>query len=149
MIGIYETEFINLKPSSCGVVFECTLLLPTEEHEEIDCCHWKMNYNMFDHNKSLTSTTIRPLNRHGFYDRLITPYNKNGKELITAQEKFRDICNFFGVEALYVKYSVPAGTLLIQNCDTRIPIFHLEEFKCHEFEGAYQCPEDKVNFFSQ
>jgi hypothetical protein len=33
MIGIYDTEFIGLKKSSCGAIFENAFLLLTVEHE--------------------------------------------------------------------------------------------------------------------
>ena len=149
MIGLYDTEFIGLKKSSCGVIFECAFLLLSMDLEEIDCYHWLVNYNLFDYDKSLWSTTLRYINRLGFYDRVITPLNNTGQELRNVQEEVSEICSFFGVEALYVKGNVPTDKVLIQKCDPRIPLFNLEEFKCPKFEGGYHRPEDEVRFFAQ
>ena len=95
MIGLYDTEFIGLKKSSCGVILECGFLLFFVEHEEIDCYHLKVNYNMFEHDKGLWSNTLRHMNRLGFYIRVITVCTKSGKELSTLLEEVREICNFW------------------------------------------------------
>ena len=52
------------------------------------------------------------------------------------------------MEALYIKGNVPSNKLLIKNCDPRIPVFNLEEFKYPKLEGAYLCPEDEAKFFA-
>ena len=72
MIGLYDTEFISLKKSSCGVIFECAFLLLSMELEEIDCYHWIVNYNMFEYDKSLWSTTLLRIYRLGFKKAIVT-----------------------------------------------------------------------------
>jgi hypothetical protein len=57
MIGLYDTEVIGLKQLSCGVIFECVFLLLSTELKEIDCYHRMLNYNLFDYDKRLWSTT--------------------------------------------------------------------------------------------
>jgi hypothetical protein len=57
MIGLYETEFFGLKKSYCGVTIEWALLLLSMELKEIDCYHWLVNYDMFEYDKGLWSTT--------------------------------------------------------------------------------------------
>ena len=57
------------------------------EHEKIDCYHWKLNYNMFECDKSLWSATLRYMNILRYYDRVIKPYNKNEQEPSIIQER--------------------------------------------------------------
>ena len=75
-----------------------------------------MNYNMFEYDKSLWGITLRHTNRLEFYDRVITPYNKSGKELSTFQEEVREIQNIFRVEKLDLKGNMPIKKVLTQNC---------------------------------
>ena len=65
MTGLQDAEFIGLKKSSCGVIFECAFLLLFVERKEIDCYRRKVKYTMFECDKGFWSTTLRHKNRLG------------------------------------------------------------------------------------
>ena len=78
------------------------------EQEDIDCYHWKVKYNIFEHDKAYGVLNCAIWNDwNSMTDWL--HYNKGSKELNSFHEEVRQICNFFGVKALYVKGIVPIG----------------------------------------
>ena len=91
------------------------------------------------------STSLRHMNRLGFYDPVIAKLNKT----VTVQDEVREICKFSEVEALYVKGNVPRDKVLIKNSDLKIPFFNLGKLNCLRFEGSYHFPEDEVRFFAR
>ena len=127
MIGLYDTEFIGLKKLCYGVTFECAFVLLYVELEKIKRQLLKVNFNIFEYNKSLWGTIIRQTNRLGFYDRAVTLYNKRAREVRTQSCSGRSKRNmpFFGVEALYIKVNMPKDKGLIKKCDPKILLFNL------------------------
>ena len=148
MNGVFDCEFIGLKKSSCGVIFECTFLLLTTDRREVSCYHWHINYNMYSYNRDMWRNTLCVINKLGLYDRVISPFYDEGKDLSVVQEEVREICSFFYVTALYAKGNVPTDILLIDKCKSDITIFNLEDFNCEKFPSKIHNPEDEVRFFS-
>ena len=149
MYGVFDCEYIGVKKSACGVIFEWAFLLLTTDHQEVSCYHWYINYNMYDYNEDRWRNTLYFINKIGLYNRMILPSYNKGKDLSYVQEEVREICCFFGVTALYTKGNVPTDKLLIEKCKSDIPLFNLEDFSCEIFPSKIHSPEDEVRFFSK
>jgi hypothetical protein len=103
MFGMIDTEYIWLKYSSTGVIFEVAFLLLDEQRPEVYSYKWNVKYNMLKHDKKRWCPTLNFINRNGFYDKIIWPCNENGNEIKHVQEKIQEIYSFFSVQAVYVK----------------------------------------------
>lgn len=149
MFGVIDTEYIGLKYSSTGIIFEAAFLLLDNQRREIHCYKWNIRYNMYKYEKNRWSPTLNFINRNGFYAKTIRPHNENGYEIKHVQEEIQEICSFFGVQAVYVKGNVPTDKLLLEKCDKNIALFNLEDFKCEKYLHSVHDPEDEVRYFAQ
>ena len=71
MFGATDSEYIRLKHSSCGVIFEATFLLLHEHCREAYSYEWNLKYNMFNYNIKRWCATLNFINRNGFNDKII------------------------------------------------------------------------------
>ena len=67
MYGVLDCEFIGLKKSACGVIFECEFLLLATDHSEVSCYLCHINYNMYTYNRDKWSMTLRIINKLGLW----------------------------------------------------------------------------------
>jgi len=84
------------------------------------------------------------MNRLGFYDRVIEPYDKRGEELSTVQEEVEEIYNSFRVEALYVKGNMPTNKLLFQSMTLKFHFLIYKSLNVPNLKGLITVPNIKL-----